>query len=47
MHSHEELMLEMSALKTDLYCGQFTLSTPLIKPKYLETRPTDAATQLL
>ena len=47
MQSDEGLMLGMSALKIELYCGQFTLSTQLIKPKYLETPPTDAAPQLL
>ena len=47
IRSDEGLMLETSALES-LYGGQFTLSTPLIKPKIcVYYFPTDAAPQLL
>ena len=42
----EGLTLETSAFES-LYCGQFTLSTQLIKPNYLVILPTDAAPQFL
>ena len=42
----EGLTLETSAFES-LYGGQFTLSTPLIKPNYLVILSTDAAPQFL